>query len=69
MKGLTIGGASVSHRHANFFEASENACAQDVYELVTEIRRRVREETGVDLIPEVRFAGMFDPVRQRGSDV
>lgn len=68
LKGLTIGGASVSHRHANFFEASENASAQDVYALVVEIRRRVREETGVDLVPEVRFAGTFDPVRERGSD-
>lgn len=69
LKGLTIGGASVSHRHANFFEASENARAQDVHDLVAEIRRRVSEETGVDLVPEVRFAGMFDPVRPRGSDV
>ncbi|MDJ0960190.1 MAG: UDP-N-acetylmuramate dehydrogenase [Acidimicrobiia bacterium] len=61
LKGFTIGGASVSERHANFFEASHEASAQDVYDLVVAIQRRVREETGVELVPEVRFAGSFDP--------
>ncbi len=69
LKGLTIGGASVSERHANFFEASETASAQDVYDLVVTIQRRVREETGVELVPEVRFAGPFQSMtHEQGSD-
>ena len=60
LKGLTIGGARVSERHANFFEASPEARAADVRALVEEVRRRVEEATGIDLEPEVRFAGRFD---------
>ncbi len=60
LKGFRVRGASVSTRHANFFEADRSAGAQDVYDLVVEVRRRVREATGVDLEPEIRFVGDFD---------
>jgi UDP-N-acetylmuramate dehydrogenase len=59
LKGFRVGGASVSHRHANFFEAAEGATAQDVHDLVAEVRRRVFAESGVLLEPEVRFIGRF----------
>lgn len=59
LKGLTVGGAQVSNGHANFFEAAEDATAADVKRLVDEVRRRVFEETGIDLEPEVQFAGDF----------
>ena len=69
LKGLTIGGARVSPRHANFFEATEGASAQDVFDLVAEVRRRVREASGEWLEPEVRFLGTFDqaPAGDRGG--
>ena len=54
-----MGGISVSERHANFFVAEAGASAQDLYDLVAEVRRRVREGAGVDLEPEVRFVGPF----------
>lgn len=60
LKGFTVGGARVSDRHANFFEAGPEATAADVHRLVGEVRRRVREETGIDLSPEIRFVGRFD---------
>ena len=60
LKGFRIGGASVSMKHANFFEAEDHATAQDVYDLVVEIRRRVQADTGIELIPEVQFAGPFE---------
>ncbi|MFQ5555461.1 MAG: UDP-N-acetylmuramate dehydrogenase [Acidimicrobiia bacterium] len=64
LKGLTIGGASVSRRHANFFVATDTATAQDVYDLVHEVQRRVSDERGVLLEPEVHFVGAFlDPAR------
>jgi len=60
LKGTRIGGAEVSSRHANFFVAHPGATARDVRDLVAEVRRRVRESTGIDLIPEIRFAGDFE---------
>jgi UDP-N-acetylmuramate dehydrogenase len=60
LKGTRIGGAEVSARHANFFVAHPGATARDVRDLVEEIRRRVRESTGIDLVPEIRFAGDFE---------
>jgi UDP-N-acetylmuramate dehydrogenase len=59
LKGYRRGGASVSERHANFFVAEAGACAQDIYDLVWAVRRRVGEAVGVWLEPEIRFAGDF----------
>lgn len=61
LKGFAIGSAAVSDRHANFFVAGEEATAQDVYELVWAVRRKVGEATGIWLEPEVRFEGEFAP--------
>jgi len=60
LKGLRIGGAEVSERHANFFVAHPGATAADVFLLVAEVRRRVAEGSGIDLVPEIRFAGDFE---------
>lgn len=59
LKGFKVGGVSVSERHANFFVATEAATAQDVFDLVGEVRRLVAERTGVELQPELRFLGDF----------
>ena len=59
LKGFRVGGAAVSELHANFFLASEEASAQDVFDLVQEVRARVARETGVELEPEIRFVGTF----------
>jgi UDP-N-acetylmuramate dehydrogenase len=59
LKGFRVGGACVSSKHANFFEADQDATAQDVYDLVREVRRLVQEETGIELVPEIQFAGAF----------
>jgi UDP-N-acetylmuramate dehydrogenase len=60
-KGFRIGGAEVSRRHANFFVADDDARAQDVFDLVVAVRAGVRARFGVDLEPEIRFAGPFEP--------
>jgi UDP-N-acetylmuramate dehydrogenase len=62
LKGMSVGGASVSTRHANFFVATSEATAGDVRALVFSVQRIVKERTGVDLQPEIRFAG-FDEER------
>lgn len=58
-KGLTIGGAAVSDVHANFIVTRPGARAADVHALIRELQRRVREQHGVDLRPEVVMLGDF----------
>jgi UDP-N-acetylmuramate dehydrogenase len=60
-KGLTVGGATVSRKHANFIVAAPGATALDVVRLIDEVRRRVRDASGVDLETEVELVGEFDP--------
>ena len=71
LKGFRRGGISVSTMHANFFVAGDDATAQDVWDLVWAVRKRVGEETGIWLEPELRFAGPFrrsaDEIGQPGG--
>ena len=60
LKGFRCGGVAVSEMHANFFTADEDAAAQDVWDLVWAVRKRVFESAGVLLTPEIRFAGAFE---------
>ena len=53
LKGLAIGGASVSDQHANFVVTSKDAKAGDVIALLSEITRRVRDVFGIELHREV----------------
>ncbi len=55
LKGLQIGGARVSDKHAGFIVNQGGATFQDVYNLIREVRRRVWEEKGVELEPEIRI--------------
>ena len=57
LKGLQIGGAMVSEKHAGFVINAGNATAQDVLNLIEEVRRRVEEVYGITLSPEVRIIG------------
>lgn len=60
LKGLSVGGAAVSDRHANFVVAESGARAADIKALVEEVQRRVLEATGTLLEPELRFVGDFE---------
>lgn len=53
LKGLTVGGASVSEHHANFIVTSPSATARHVIELMDEIQIRVLDATGIQLQNEV----------------
>lgn len=59
LKGLTVGGAQVSEKHAGFIINRGGATAADVCRLCEEVQRRVFEAQGVRLEPEVRFVGEF----------
>jgi UDP-N-acetylmuramate dehydrogenase len=60
-KGLRIGTAEVSPKHANFIQADRDGSADDVRRVMDEVRRRVRDATGVDLSTEVRMVGFDAP--------
>jgi UDP-N-acetylmuramate dehydrogenase len=58
LKGLARGGASVSEKHANFIVNPKGAArAADIEWLILEVQKRVLEQKGVKLIPEVRIVG------------
>jgi UDP-N-acetylmuramate dehydrogenase len=56
-KGLRLGTAVVSEKHANFIIADAGGRAGDVYELLLSVRQRVQDVTGVTLASEHRFLG------------
>ncbi len=56
-RGLRIGGAGFSSKHANFIENHGEATTADVVAVMAEGRRRVKERFGVDLEPEVQVLG------------
>lgn len=55
LKGLSIGGAAVSDRHANFIVNSGNATAQDVHDLICKIKETIYQKKGVLLEEELRY--------------
>jgi len=57
LKGLKVGGAQVSEKHAGFIVNAGGATAKEVLALIGEVQRRVQEKFGVKLQPEVRIFG------------
>ena len=57
LKGFRVGGAEVSPMHANYFVNTGGATAADVRGLIIEIQRRVEQEFGARLEPEVKIIG------------
>jgi len=55
LKGLTVGGAQVSEKHAGFVINRGNATFEDVTDLIRQIQDRVYAEKGVRLEPEVKI--------------
>jgi UDP-N-acetylmuramate dehydrogenase len=61
LRGLRVGSAWVSEKHANFIQASDGGSASDVRELIELVRARVAAETGIELRSEVRLIGFEEP--------
>jgi len=57
LKGLRVGSAQVSPKHANFFQADDNGSADDIRALIDEVQRRVEASCGVRLQPEIHMVG------------
>jgi UDP-N-acetylmuramate dehydrogenase len=60
LRGLRIGSASVSEKHANFIQADEGGAAGDVRRLMSAVRREVEDRTGYALRSEIRLIGFED---------
>jgi UDP-N-acetylmuramate dehydrogenase len=57
-RGLTLGGAQVSEKHCNFLLNLGDATSADIERLGEEVRRRVREQSGVELEWEIQRVGV-----------
>jgi len=57
LKGLRIGGATVSAKHANFIVNDQKGSAADVRRLAERVRADIRERHGVELQFEIEFVG------------
>ncbi|HHX16777.1 MAG TPA: UDP-N-acetylmuramate dehydrogenase [Mollicutes bacterium] len=55
LKGKMIGGAIVSPKHANFIVNYNNATAQDIKDLITDVKTTVKDKYNVDLLVEQEF--------------
>ncbi len=67
-RGLRVGGASFSEKHANFVENHGDATTADVVALMDAGRRRVRARFGIELEPEVQALGPVAFPREWGRE-
>ena len=59
LKGFRVGGAEITHRHANIVVNRGGATAADVQGLIRHVQRVVERETGYRLEPEIGMVGAF----------
>ena len=59
LKGARIGGALITHRHANILINAGGATAADVRALIAHVQEVVEQRTGYRLEPEIGFVGEF----------
>lgn len=59
LRGFSEGGAQVSEKHCGFIVNKGNATSDDIYRLICLVKKRVFENSGVELEPEVCLLGEF----------
>jgi len=55
LKGLQVGGAAVSDKHANFIVAGDGCTSRDIMRLISAVQQRVREQFEIELEPEIEI--------------
>lgn len=68
LRGLTIGGAQVSEKHANFIQATDSARATDIVAVMRHVQEVVERDHGVRLHSEVCLLGFGDEVSLQFAD-
>ena len=61
LKGLKVGDAEISKMHANFIINNSSANSKDIFELITLIQKKILQNKGIFLQPEVRMIGFDYP--------
>ena len=64
LKGMRLGGAEISPKHANFIVNNGDATSADIFNLIVRTRREIRERYGRELRCEVRFMNKEGEVRE-----
>lgn len=59
LKGFEVGGAEVSKKHANFILNTGAAQAEEIHRLIQRVQKKVKDQLGVWLEPEVRYLGQW----------
>ena len=59
LRGFGVGDAQVSEKHCGFVINRGNATAEDIQKLCSQIQKRVKENSGVELELEVKLLGEF----------
>jgi UDP-N-acetylmuramate dehydrogenase len=59
LRGYRVGGASVSEKHCGFVVNDKGGTARDIRMLMEDVQRKVFDQFGVELEPEVKFLGEF----------
>ena len=59
LRGFTVGGAQISEKHCGFVVNKGGATAEDVRNLICAVQKKVQEDAGVKLEPEVKCLGEF----------
>ena len=59
LRGYTVGGAQVSEKHCGFVVNKGNATAEDVCNLINDVKKIVYEKFQVEMEPEVKMIGEF----------
>ena len=62
LKGRSVGMAEVSHEHGNFIVNRGKADAEDVLQLIEEIRLEAKDQRGINLETEIQIVGEDRPV-------
>jgi len=57
LKGFRIGGAQVSEKHSGFIVNKGGATCKDVLNLISKIKKTVKDKTGFDLEQEIQILG------------
>ncbi|MGB7877226.1 MAG: UDP-N-acetylmuramate dehydrogenase, partial [Ilumatobacteraceae bacterium] len=60
LRGVRLGSAHVSEKHANFIQVADGGSADDVHALMRVVRERVEETSGYALRSEIRLVGFED---------
>lgn len=60
LKGICVGDACVSEKHANFIINKGKAKSQDIFDLFVKIKNEIRKKIDIDIENEVQIIGVFD---------